>query len=168
MPSMEYEPSAQGATISDNRLHSTMSAGKYLVCTYISAIMFHVATSIANSAPTEQVQKHSHKFMSGLTDYEFWLIYACIFDVMYWKCMVELFRQPRWADQYLVLAACTTIIAALVLANFIEGDFIKILQIYHFVIIVCASICFFIDKCIKYVTSRWPSLTFRRAPKMHV
>lgn len=168
MPSMEHELSAQGATTSNSRLYSTTSAGEYLIITYGSAIMFHVATSIANSALTEQAQKFSHGFMSGVTDYEFWLIFACIFDVMYWNAMVELFRQPRWADQYLLLAACTTIIATLLLANFIEDDFIKMLQSFHFVIIVCASICFVIDKCINYLTSRWPSSTFRRAPKLHV
>lgn len=168
MPSMEHELSAQGATASDNRLHSTTSAGEYLVCSYISAIGFHVTTSIANSMPTEPVKKHSHEFMGGLTDYEIWLIFACVFDLMYWNTIVQLFRQPRWADQYLPAVVPITAIAVFLWADLIEGDIFKILQSFHLVVDVCVSICFVVDKCINYLTSKWRSSTFQRAPKMHV
>ncbi|KAM6477115.1 hypothetical protein HDV62DRAFT_373566 [Trichoderma sp. SZMC 28011] len=165
---MEHEPSAQGATISDNRLHSTTSAGEYLVCSYGCAIMFHVATSLANSEPTEQTKEYSHKFMGGVTDYEVWLIFACVFELMYWNAIGHLFRQLRWADHYLPVVVWTTGNAVFLWANFIEGDLIGILQGFHLIVIGCASICFVIDKCINYLTSRSPSSTFRRAPKMHV
>lgn len=163
---MELEPRAQGATTSNNQLHSTKSAGEYLIGAYACGMAFYWATFQIISMPTEQVQKPSDGVIRGLNDHDLLIIIACMMDVMHWKWILELFRQPRWEQRYLGPVVVITAPTVMLLASLIERDFIKIFQRFHLVVDGFASICFVIDTCTLYLTSKWPSLTFQREPKM--